>query len=156
MYIYAWISPPTYQQKKIIHLCIILWILVQFYTVSDLILFGGHCDPYIMVQRFCLLSLTISNRKTSYRSLKQTAGLTSFQWTTILVSYSVLDFFLPLHTAFESPKLRLETLYSLLGTCPVIIRLSPSIPLLSPGTTKLLRGYRVFPVRTHVHLLSSP
>ena len=55
----------------------ILWILVQSYTVSDLVLFGGHCDLYIMVQRFCLVSLTISNRKTSYRSLKQTAGSTS-------------------------------------------------------------------------------
>ena len=55
----------------------ILWTLVQSYTVSDLILFGGHCDLYIMVQRFCLVSLTISNRKTSYRSLKQTAGSTS-------------------------------------------------------------------------------
>ena len=48
-------------------------------------LFGGHCDLYIMVQRFCLVSLTISNRKTSYRSLKQTAGSTSCPWTTILV-----------------------------------------------------------------------
>ena len=40
-----------------------------------------------MVQRFCLVSLTISNRKTSYRSLKQTAGSTSCQWTTILVVF---------------------------------------------------------------------
>ena len=76
---------PTHPQKKIIHLCIILWILVQSYTVSVLILFGGHCDLYIMVQRFCLVSLTISNIKTSYRSLKQTAGSTSCPWTTILV-----------------------------------------------------------------------
>ena len=66
--------PPS--QKKIIHLCIILQILVQSNTVNDLILFGGHCDLYIMVQRFCLVSVTISNRKTSYRSLKQTAGST--------------------------------------------------------------------------------
>ena len=65
--------PPT---EKIIHLCIILWILVQSNTVNDLILFGGQCDLYIMVQRFCLVSLTIHNRKTSYRSLKQTAGWT--------------------------------------------------------------------------------
>ena len=72
--------------EKIIHLCIILWILVPSDTVNDLILFGGHCDLYIMVQRFCLVSLTISNRKTSYRSLKQTAGSTSCPWTTILVS----------------------------------------------------------------------
>ena len=55
-------------------------------TVNDLILFGGHFDLYIMVQRFCLVSLTISNRKTSYRSLKQTAGSTIFPWTTILVN----------------------------------------------------------------------
>ena len=60
--------------------------LVQSYTVNDLILFGGHCDLYIMVQRFCLVSLTISKRKTSYRSLKQTASSTSCPWTTILVS----------------------------------------------------------------------
>ena len=59
----------------------LIWILVQSDTVNDLILFGGHCDLYIMVQRFCLVSLTIANRKTSYRSLKQTAGST----TTILV-----------------------------------------------------------------------
>ena len=76
--------PPT---KKIVHLCIILWILVQSYTVNYLILFGGHCDLYIMVQRFCLVSLTISNRKTSYRSLMQTAGSTSCLWTTILVYF---------------------------------------------------------------------
>ena len=43
----------THPPKKIIHLCIIIWILVQSYTVNDLILFGGHCDLYIMVQRFC-------------------------------------------------------------------------------------------------------
>ena len=61
-------QPPT--PEKIIHLCIILWILVQSDIVSDLILLGGHCDLYIMVQRFCLVSLTISDRKTSYRSLK--------------------------------------------------------------------------------------
>ena len=71
--------------KKTIHLCIMLWILVQSYTDNDLILFGSHCDLYIMVQRFCLVSLTISNRKTSYRSLKETAGSTSCPWTTILV-----------------------------------------------------------------------
>ena len=75
--------PPT---EKIIHLRIILWILVQSDTVNDLILLGGHCDLYIMVQRFCLVSLTISNRKTSYRSLEQTAGSTSCLWTTILVN----------------------------------------------------------------------
>ena len=74
--------PPT---EKIIHLCIILWILVQSYTVSDLILFGGHCYLYIMVQRFCLVSMTISYRKTPYRSLKQAAGSTSCPWTTILM-----------------------------------------------------------------------
>ena len=72
-------ATPTHPPKKIIHLCIILWILVQSDT------FGGHCDLYIMVQRFCLVSLTISNRKTSYRSLTQTAGSTSCPWTTILV-----------------------------------------------------------------------
>ena len=44
-----------------------------------------------MVQRFCLVPLTISNRKTSYRSLKQTAGSTSCPWTTILVQ-SNLDY----------------------------------------------------------------
>ena len=64
--------PPT---EKIIHLCIVLWILVQSYTVNDLILFGGQCDLYIMIERFCLVSLTISNRKTSYRSLKANSGL---------------------------------------------------------------------------------
>ena len=80
--------PPPTHRKKIIHLCIILWILVQSYTVSDLILFGGHCDLYIMVQRFCLVSLTISNRKISYRSLKLTVGSTSCPWRTILVSSS--------------------------------------------------------------------
>ena len=42
-----------------------------------------------MVQRFCLVSLTISNRKTSYRSPKQTAGSTSCPWTTILVEQIV-------------------------------------------------------------------
>ena len=77
--------PPHPATEKIIHLCIILWILIQSDTVNDLILFGGHCDIYIMVQRFCLVSLTISNRKTSYRSLKQTAGSTSCPWTPILV-----------------------------------------------------------------------
>ena len=30
--------------------CLIFWILVQFDTVSDLILFGFHCDLYFMVQ----------------------------------------------------------------------------------------------------------
>ena len=45
----------------------------------------GHCDLHIMVQRFCLVSLTISNRKTSYRSLKQTGGSTNCPWTNILV-----------------------------------------------------------------------
>ena len=29
---------------------IILWILVQSDSVNDLILFGGHCDLYFMVQ----------------------------------------------------------------------------------------------------------
>ena len=43
-----------------------------------------------MVQEFCLVSLTISNRKTSYRSLKQTAGSTSCLWTPILVSHEAL------------------------------------------------------------------
>ena len=76
----------THPPKKIIYLCIILWILVQSYAVNDIILFGGHYDLYIMVQRFCLVSLTITNRKTSYRSLKQIAGSTSCPWTTILVS----------------------------------------------------------------------
>ena len=46
--------------------------------------YGGHCDLYIMVQRFCLVFLTIFNTKT-YKSLKQTAGLTSCPWTTVLV-----------------------------------------------------------------------
>ena len=78
--------PPT---EKIIHLYIILWILVRSDTVNVLILFGGHCDLYIMIQRFCLVSLTISNRKTSYRSLKQTAGSTNCPWTTILVLPSI-------------------------------------------------------------------
>ena len=77
----------THPPKKIIHLCIILRILVQSDTVNDLILFGYHCDLYIMVQRFCLVSLTISNRKTSNRSLKQTAGSTHCPWTTILVMH---------------------------------------------------------------------
>ena len=65
--------------KKIIHLCIMF--------VNDLIRFGGHCDLYIMVQRFCCVSLTISNRKTAYRSLKQTVGSTSCldNQTTLLV-----------------------------------------------------------------------
>ena len=58
--------------------------------MDDLILFGGHCDLYIMVQRFCLISLTISDRKISYRSLKQTAGSTSCQWTTILLFVELL------------------------------------------------------------------
>ena len=40
----------------------------------------------MMVQRFCLVSLTISNRKTSYSSLKQTAGWTSCPWTSIQVN----------------------------------------------------------------------
>ena len=60
-------------------------VLVQSDTVTDLILFGGHSDLYIMVQRFCLVSLAICNRKISNRSLKQTAGSTSCPWTTILV-----------------------------------------------------------------------
>ena len=79
--------PPT---ENIIHLRIIFWILVQSDTVDDHILFGGHCDLYIMVQRFCLISLTISDRKISYRSLKQTAGSTSCPWTTILVFVELL------------------------------------------------------------------
>ena len=65
---------PQLPTKQKIHLCFIHWILVLSDTVNDLILFGGHCDLYIMVQRFCLVSLTISNRKTSNRSLKQTAA----------------------------------------------------------------------------------
>ena len=36
-----------------------------------------------------LYSLTIFNRKISYRSLKQTADSTSCPWTTILVSFTV-------------------------------------------------------------------
>ena len=39
-----------------------------------IILFGGHCDLYFMVQRLFLLSQIVSYRNTSYRSLKQTAG----------------------------------------------------------------------------------
>ena len=39
---------------------IIHWILVQSDTVSDLIIFVGHCDLYFMVQRFCLISLALS------------------------------------------------------------------------------------------------
>ena len=69
-----------------------------------------------MVQRFCLVSLTISNRKTSYRSLKQTAGSTSCPWTTILVSvgggcsssihvYDHFDLYLtPVTLTFNLPK----------------------------------------------------
>ena len=56
---------------------IILWILVQSDIVSDLIFFAGHCDIYFM---------TLSYRKTSYKSLKQMAGSTSCPWTTILVT----------------------------------------------------------------------
>ena len=43
---------------------IMLWIrvLVQSDTVSNLILFVGHCDLYSMVQGFCLISLALSNR----------------------------------------------------------------------------------------------
>ena len=78
-------TPPHPPTEKKNHLCIILWTLVQSYTVNGLILFGGPCDLYIMVHRFCLVSLKISKRKTSYRSLKQTAGSTSCPWTTILV-----------------------------------------------------------------------
>ena len=78
-------ATPTHPSKNIIDLCIILWIFVQSDTVNDLIQFGGHCYLYILVQRFCLVSLTISNRQTSYRSLKQTAGSTRSPWTTILV-----------------------------------------------------------------------
>ena len=58
---------------------------IQSDTVNDLILLGGHFDLYIMAQRFSIVSLTISNRKTLYRSVKQTAGSTSRPWTTILV-----------------------------------------------------------------------
>ena len=82
---------PNPSTEKIIHLRIILWILVQSYTVNDLILFRVHCDLHIIVQRFCLVSLTISNRKASYRSLKQTAGSTVCPWTTILVILAILD-----------------------------------------------------------------
>ena len=42
---------------------------------------------YIPWSRDFALYLTISNRKTSYRSLKQTAGSTSCLWTTILVLF---------------------------------------------------------------------
>ena len=50
-----------------------------------------------MVQRFCLVSLTIADRKTSYRSIKQTVGSTSCPWTTILVLSSISSVsFLPL------------------------------------------------------------
>ena len=44
---------------------IILWILVQCGTVNDIILYIDHCDLYFMVQWFCLVSLTLSYRKTS-------------------------------------------------------------------------------------------
>ena len=83
---------------------IILWILVQSDTVNDFILFGGPCDLYFMVQRFCLVSLTLSYRKTSYRSLKQTAVLTSCPWRTILV----LHYILPCHNLIKD-KLVLTT-----------------------------------------------
>ena len=104
----------SHPPKKIIHLCIILWILVQSYTVNDLILFRGHCDLSIMVQRFCLVSLTISNRKTSYRSLKQTAGSTSCPWPTILV---LLKYHIPDR---DSPNF-LHVLY------PIFLQTNPSI-----------------------------
>ena len=68
-----------------------LWILVQSDTVNDLILNGGHCDLYIMVNRFCLVSLTIFIRKTSYGSLKQTAGSTSCPQTTIQVFWMLVE-----------------------------------------------------------------
>ena len=42
--------------------CITLWILVQFDTVNDLILFVGQCDLYFMVQLFCFISLALSNK----------------------------------------------------------------------------------------------
>ena len=34
--------------------------------MSNLILFVGHCDLYCMVQGFCLVFPTVSNRKASY------------------------------------------------------------------------------------------
>ena len=34
--------------------------------MNVLILFVGHCDLYFVVQCFCLVSLTLSYRKTSY------------------------------------------------------------------------------------------
>ena len=61
--------PPTHQNNNsLMHHA---WILVQSDTVNDLILNGGYCDLYIMVQRFCLVSLTISIRKTSYGHLSK-------------------------------------------------------------------------------------
>ena len=60
-------------------------ILVQSETVNDLIQFGVHYNEYFMVHFFGLVSLTLSYRNTSYRSLKRTAGSTSCPWTTILV-----------------------------------------------------------------------
>ena len=45
---------------------IIRRILIQSDTVNDLILFVGHCDLYYMVQWFCLISLSLSDRYASH------------------------------------------------------------------------------------------
>ena len=72
-----------------------------------------------MVQRFCLVSLTISNRKTSYRSHKKTAGSTSCQWTTILVNifnYYICSFLEPNTSCqIENFSSRIGEKYRLLG-----------------------------------------
>ena len=43
---------------------IIPWIMVQSYTVNDLILLIGHCDLYFMVHWFCLISPTLFSHHT--------------------------------------------------------------------------------------------
>ena len=52
-----------YISGSIWYISIILWVLVQFHSASDLILLVGHCDLYFLDQWFCLLSPTVSNRK---------------------------------------------------------------------------------------------
>ena len=49
--------------------------------------FGFFVNFFKKFTLFCLVSLTLAYRKTSYRSLKRTAGSTNCLWTTILVLY---------------------------------------------------------------------
>ena len=48
-----------YTLKTISCMNIIIWIMIQYDPLHDLKINVGHCDPYFMVQWFCLISWKI-------------------------------------------------------------------------------------------------